>query len=169
MASLHFERIGNELECPRPLFSDAAEVGRMTHSLSRVSRHDSSSASGLARHCGLLAAALCTTAAVPGGARAGSGAAMDSATVTIRVSVSPYYSLMRVSSRQILRDDGAEQLCVASNAPAQSLPITGVWIGRTQQTWEFALPSCEVVRSQAALRSIMPTGPGGSLLVVRPE
>jgi len=142
----------------------------MIHSLSRACRDRSSCFGRLASGFGLVVAVLFTTAVFPGAARAGRTAATNRASVTIRVSVSPYYGLSRLNAHQTLRSDATDQLCVGSNHPVQSLPIKGIWVSGQQEDLEFVLPHCDP-GSRAALRPIMQANPSGAtaILVVRPD
>lgn len=117
----------------------------------------------------LILSALLLTAGAPCDALAGESSATDAATVTIRVSVSPHYSLARTSGAPLLGDEVAGNLCIRTNAAWPSLPVTGAWLGR-ERVPEFVLPSCGELHSVAALAETMDDRRNNAgIFLVRPE
>lgn len=122
-----------------------------------------------ARRPRLILSALLLTAGAPSGALAGETSATDAATVTIRVSVLPHYSLARASRVPLLGDEVAGNLCIRTNAAWPSLPVTGAWLGR-ERVPEFVLPSCGNLHLVAARERTMDDRRNDAgIFLVRPE
>ena len=122
-----------------------------------------------ARRQALTVAALLLTAGAPIGALAGSTAATDGATVTIRVSVAPIYGLTRASHAPF-QGDAEAKLCIRTNAASPTLPITGGWLDPNRPDPKIVLPSCGGLPSPTALRQALKYRPSrGRIFLVSPE
>lgn len=142
----------------------------MTHRRFRSSEKCNRRDARSARRKGHILAALTLTASLPDGAVAGSTAATDAATVTIRVSVLAHYGLTQASASPILGDDSPANLCVRTNAARPSLPVKGAWLDGERAAFEFVLPSCADLRSLSPVGQIVAARRSeGGLLLVRPE
>ena len=140
----------------------------MSHEPSRAYSRSYENGSGrFARRLAMMLA-VTLTAAHPGTAIARNTAATDAATANIRVSVSPYYNLARVGTRQAMGRDPADGLCLATNAKVASMPVNGAVVGGDGIV-EFTIPACNGHRSRTASEQIWEPQKKASLLLVHPE
>ena len=128
---------------------------------------DVTGSGGFARRHALLLAAI-FNAAHPGSAVARDTAAIDAATATIRVSVSPYYDVARVSPRETMRREPADGPCLATNATVPSMPVNGAWVSQNGIV-EFTIPACSNHRPSTASDQIWEAQKTAILLLVYAE
>ncbi len=142
----------------------------MSHAPSPAFKDSFSYKSGSGRFVGQRAMLLAVTltAAHPGSALARGPVAIDAATATIRVSVSPYYDVARLSAQQTMRREPADRLCLATNATVPSMPVSGAWVGENGIV-EVSVPVCSGHSFPTALDQTWELQKTAILLLVRPE
>ena len=142
----------------------------MSHAPSPAFEDSFSYKSGSGRFVGQRAMLLAVTltAAHPGSALARGPVAIDAATATIRVSVSPYYDVARVSPRETMRREPADGPCLATNATVPSMPVNGAWVSQNGIV-EFTIPACSNHRPSTASDQIREGQKTAILLLVYPE